>query len=149
MAALHRPALPAPRALGRHVGGRWLIVVAAGAAVLFALLQVNQFSRATSTGYALDALRQQQAMKQAQNHELEAQVAELSSLGRVSWDARTKLGLVPASKRVYITVNQPVPDRQTLPTRYQQQAAAAAPAATPQAGGAPWWKHILDLTPFR
>jgi cell division protein FtsL len=146
MAALHRPALPATRALGRRISRRWLLVGVASVAIVVALLQVNQFSRATSTGYALDALREQRAAKQAQNHELEAQVAELSSLGRVSWDARTKLGLVPAQKRVYITVNQQVPDRQTLPTRYRLDAvptAAAAKAATP------WWKHILQLLPFR
>ncbi|MHB8377926.1 MAG: septum formation initiator family protein [Dehalococcoidia bacterium] len=147
MAALHRPALPAPRAFGRRVSGRTVLVVAAFLAVGVATLQVNQFSRATSASYTIDALARERAMKQAQNHELEGEVAQLSSLGRIEWDARARLGLVPAQRTVYLTVNQAVPDGQSLPMGYQQQ--AAAPAAGPKtAGSTPLWKRLLKLIPF-
>ncbi len=147
MAALHRPALPAPRTFGRRVSGRTMLVGAALLAVTAATLQVNQFSRATSASYTIDTLAQERALKQAQNHELEGEVARLASLGRVEWDARARLGLVPAQRTVYLTVNQPVPQGQSLPLRYQQQAAAPS-AAGKAAGHPPFWKRLLKLIPF-
>ena len=147
MAALHRPALPVPRTFGRRVSGRTMLVAAALLAVTAATLQVNQFSRATSASYTIDTLAQERALKQAQNHELEGEVAQLASLGRVEWDARARLGLVPAQRTVYLTVNQPVPDVQSLPMRFQQQAAAPRAAGQP-AGHTPFWKRLLKLIPF-
>ncbi len=146
MAALHRPALPAPRTLGKRISGKTVFIAAAVLAAGAAILQVNQLSRATSTGYEIDALSRERAAKQAENHELEAQVAQLSSLGRVEWDARTRLHLVPAERRLFITVNQPVPDRQMLPTRFMPPQ-PAAPAVKPSHRS--FWKRVLGLIPFR
>src|SRR5581483_4099377 len=144
MALLHRPALPFPRSFGRRVSGKLLAALAAAFVIGVAVLQVNQFSRATSTSYEIEALNRERAAKQARNYELEAEVAQLSSLGRVEWDARTRLHLVPAERRLYIDVNQPVPDRQTLPTRFLPSGTDAEPAdgAGASARG-PWWERIL------
>ena len=70
--------------------------------VIAAGFQVNQFSRLTSTGYEINELNRQRAERQAANHELEAEVAQLSSLARVDWEARTRLHLEPAQQKLYI-----------------------------------------------
>lgn len=134
MASIQRPALP-----GTGVGilrfprvpraRRWLlasIIVLVGAA----MLQVNQFSRLTSTGYEMERLKLERAEKLAVNHQLEADVARLSSLGHIDWTARVELEMVPATSRLYIDVNQPVPAHDTLPTRYRP---AESPVQAPPA----------------
>ena len=143
MAAIHRPAFPAQRAPGRVSGS----LVLAGAVVLVigaALLQVNQFSAVTGTGYQIESLRQERAAKLAENHALEAEVARLSSLARVEMEARTKLDMAPASRVMHLQINGPVPERQTLPTRYL----AAEDASKADAADPPLWKRLVDLLPF-
>jgi len=143
MAALHRPALPAPRALLRQRQS-WLVAAAAVAVIVgAAAFQVNQFSTATSTSYDINELNRIRAARQAENHELEAQVASLSSLARVDLDARLRLGLVPAERKLYIQVNQPSPRKQTLPTRFLPTESSGE--LPPQE---PLWKRLLHVLPF-
>lgn len=151
MAALHRPALPipgrlaAPRVLAKARSGRALLVLLAALVLGVALLQVNQFSRLTSTGYQINELNSERASRQAENHALEAEVASLSSLARVDWEARTRLHMEPATRKLYIDVNHPAPDRQTLPTRFLPQQSAAPPVL---ASHESLWKRLLKLLPF-
>ncbi len=143
MVSLHRSALAAPRALlPRFRAGRWMVVLAGCALVAAALFQVNQFSRLTSTSYEINALNQQRAARQAQNHELAADVARLSSLARVDIEARVRLHMEPAQQKLFVNVNQPVPDRESLPTRF-------LPPDRPQAAsaGSPWWSELLRVVP--
>jgi cell division protein FtsL len=146
MAALHRPAILAPRILGRPRSGRIVLYVVAGIVVVVALLQVNQFSRLTSAGYEVESLKRERDLKVAENHKLEADVASLSSLARVDLEARLELGMQPATNRLYIDVNHAVPDRQTLPTRFLPQ---EMPQQAPEHDGKPLWKRATDwLIPF-
>ncbi len=146
MAALHRPALPAPRLLRGPRSNRWLAFAAVALVIIAALLQVNQFSRLTSTGYEIDSLRREGGAMQAQNHELAAEVASLSSLARVDWEARTRLMMEPASRRLYIEVNAVAPD-QSLPTRYLPPAEPATDA--PASNDESLWERALGALPFR
>jgi hypothetical protein len=145
MAALQRLALPAPRILGRPRPGSLLVVAALVALVAVALVQVNQLGRMTGKGYQIDELNRERAARRAENREVEAQVARLSSLARVDWDARVRLGMVPAARKLHIAVNATVPEHQALPPRFLP---AEAPPAPPPAAGRPWWKRALDLLPF-
>jgi cell division protein FtsL len=146
MAALHRPAILAPRILGRPRSGRLVLYVIAAIVVVVALLQVNQFSRLTSAGYEVESLTRERDLKVAENHKLEADVAGLSSLARVDLEARLELGMQPATNRFYINVNHAVPDRQTLPIRFLRE---DAPPQAPERGGKPLWKRAIDwLIPF-
>ncbi len=142
MAVIHRPALPAQRAPGRIRSGR---IVLTGAAVLViggAVLQVNQFSAVTGTGYQIEDLKRERAAKQAENRDLEAEVARLSSLARVDIEARTRLSMGPAGRVMHLEVNGPVPERQTLPTRFLPvEGEAESPRPT-------LWERLLDLLPF-
>jgi cell division protein FtsL len=143
MAALQRPALATPRLLRRPRTGRLLLVGAIGLVVIAAGFQVNQFSRLTSTGYQINELNKERSDRQASNHALEAEVAQLSSLARVDWEARTRLHLEPAQQKLYLTVNHEVPDRQTLPTRFLPP----EPVETGQTGD-PAWKRLIKSLPF-
>jgi cell division protein FtsL len=143
MAALHRPAIAAPRVFGKPLGGKLVLVAAIALVVIEAGFQVNQFSRLTSTGYAINELNRQRAQRQAENHAIEAEVARLSSLARVDWEARTRLHLEPAKQKLYLTVNHPVPDRQSLPTRFLPHEPANADEIVE-----PMWKRLLKSLPF-
>jgi len=143
MVALHRPALPFPRTFLRQRQG-WIALLASGAIIAAVMaFQVSQLSTATVTSYEINELNRMRASIQAENHELEKQVAEYSSLARVDIEARVKLNLQPAQRKLYIDVNQPLPQQQTLPTRFQPPAHTyEAPAAEP------WWRHLLRVLPL-
>ena len=118
MVAIHRRALPAPRAFLKQRQG-WLLIGLAGVLAIGVMaFQVNQLSSATVTSYEINALNRERAAKQAENHELEKEVARLSSLARVDIEARVRLGMVPATRKMYVEVAQPLPEQQTLPTRF-------------------------------
>lgn len=155
MAALHRPAVSAPRAAGAAAGaatravfrrpGKLALYVVMALVVAAAVLQVNRFSTVASRGYQINDLQRQRAEKQAENHQLEAEVANLSSLARVDIEARTRLKLQPATQKMYITVHGDVPQRQSLPTRFlpeEQPAAAPTPAADESI-----WQRITGWLP--
>jgi cell division protein FtsB len=143
MAAIQRPALRTPALRGRFGSGR-LVLIGAGALVIFgALLQVNQFSAVAGTGYEIEQLKRDRATKQAEIHELEAEVARLSSLARVDIEARVRLGMTPASQTIHMEVTGAVPDHQTVPTRFLPSEREAAGPGDP-----PLWKRLADLLPF-
>lgn len=144
MAAIQRPAT-LPRALpGRLRSGRVPLIFAAILLTGAAALQVNQFSAVTGTGYEIEDLKRARAEKQATNHDLEAEVARLSSLARVEIEARVRLGMVPPAKILNLDITGEVPDHQTLPTRYLPQEQEADDASD----GGSFWDHVLDLLPF-
>lgn len=147
MAVIPRAALPARPAPGKNRAGRIAVFGGGALLVVVALLQVNQFSRLTSTGYEIERLERQRAEKQALNHQLEAEVAWLSSLARVDWEARTELKMEPAKRKLQIGVNVPAPARRSLPTRF-----LTSPETPPaDAGGdpaPPLWRRVLGLLPF-
>jgi len=124
---------------------RALLFIAALLVIGVALLQVNQFSRLASTGYQINELNRERASRQAENHELEAEVASLSSLARVDWEARTRLHMEPAQQKLYIDVNHALPDRQMLPTRFLPQ---EQPVTAPVGEDGALWKRLLRLLPF-
>jgi hypothetical protein len=144
MAVLQRPALPFPRTLSRPSSRLWIVgalaVLAAGA-----LAQVHQFSTLTSTGYEIEQLEHLRTEKLAANHELEAEVAQLSSLARVDWEARVRLGMQPATRRFYIEVNQAPPEQQRIPTRFLPD---AAPDDATAARSPSLWQRLRDVLPF-
>jgi hypothetical protein len=143
LVALRRPTLFAPRTFLRKRQGLLALLAAAALISAVGALQVNQLSNATIASYEINELNRERAAKQATNHELEAQVAGLSSLARVDIEARLRLGLQPASRKLYISVNQPLPTEQTLPTRYIPQEGAEQ---LPDRAGL--WETLSGLVPF-
>jgi cell division protein FtsL len=147
MAILQRTALPGSGRISRPQSLKPFMIASIALAIVIAGAQVNQFSRLTSTGYEIEGLKRERAAKQAANHELEAEVARLSSLARIDWEARTRLGMTPATRTMYIDVNAELPARQSLPTRYLPDA-VQQPAPTVDADSDSIWERALKLLPF-
>lgn len=137
-------ARPAPRARlhGPALGARSVLIAAGLALAAAALLQVVQTSNVTNAGYHIQRLEQERLQWQARVHQVEAEVASLSSLERIEQEARGRLGMVPAERRLYLEMNAPVPTHQLLPTRF------SPPEAPEQRSSEPWWRDLLDLLPF-
>lgn len=143
MAALHRTAAAAPALIRQRAS--WLIFAIIAALIVgIAAFQVSQFSSLTNTSYEINELNRIRAEKQARNHELEADVAWLSSLARVDIEARVEMNLQPSTKVMHIGVNLPAPTHQTLPSRFQP----VEQTADEQAEGDGWIERMIEMVPF-
>lgn len=87
---------------------RWglpaLLPTTAAIVSLASLLLLLQSSNVTTSGYdlrRLEAMREDWAQS---NYQLEAEIAYLQSLGRVAREAKEKLGMVPATTYLFVTV---------------------------------------------
>jgi cell division protein FtsL len=148
MAAIQRAAT-ATRMRGWPFGARTLLAAGIAFAVVVAGFQVHQFSRITSRGYEIDALNRELAARRAENYELEAEVAQLSSLARVEWEARVEKKMEAPKRTLFIDVNAPVPARDQLPTRFEQPQAQPEAAAAGTGGATPFWQRLAGwLLPF-
>lgn len=140
MAAVqHAPTLP--RVAVRHVPWTLLAALALLAAVSLGLLQVLQSSRAASAGYALRELDRERDALAAEVRLLEADVAAQARTDQVRRIAVERLGMVPPSRTVRVTVAERGPSGIGLPARYivrPEPAAAPAPA---------WWEALLRRLP--
>ena len=72
---------------------------------------------------------------------LEADIAQTSGEGQLRERAMRRLGMVPATNSVRITVDTPAPALPALPERYvvRPQPAPAPPLA--------WWEQLLRWVP--
>jgi cell division protein FtsL len=99
-------------------------------------------SRATSTSTDIRQLERARDDWEARSQELQAEIAFLGSLDRIEKEARGRLGMVPPTETIYVTVDQPAPEKQLIPLRF-------LPAAKeqPQQHHS-WWESILDMLPL-
>jgi cell division protein FtsL len=116
----------------------WAFAVAA----LVGLWQVIQISDATTSGININRLEEKRLNLQASVHELEAEVAALTSLDRVEREARERLGMVPAQGQLHLEVNVPAPEQQLIPRRFLDPETLSPEPAEP------WWEPLLRLLPF-
>jgi hypothetical protein len=91
----------------------------------------------------MQRLEREQADRRARVHQLEAEVAALSSLDRVERAARERLGMVPAPKIRYLDVAIEPPAGLLLPGPFVVPEAAAAPKE-----GTSWWDRLLRASPL-
>ena len=130
---LSRP-LSQPLSLRPVLLGAFLVIALVG------LLQVTQTSGVTSTGYSLRSLEQERLARQA--HQLEAEVAALTSMERIESEARGRLGMVAPAEVETLEVHKQPPAQQLIPQRYFPEAAES----TPKAGS--WQQRLLRLLPL-
>ena len=133
---------PLPKPLPQTTNVRPVLLGAFLVVALIGLLQVVQTSNATTTGYNLNRLEQQRQDDQAQVHQLEAEVASLTSMDRIEAEARGRMGMVPAGNTINLEVHKPPPEQQLIPRRFAPEPSSAAPA------GESWWQSLLQLLPF-
>jgi cell division protein FtsL len=122
------------------VGLRPLILGAFFTIAAVCLLQVVQTSDATTSGYNLMDLERQRLDRQAQVHELEAEIAGLTSMQRIEQGARGRLGMVPPEQVLTLEVHKEPPAQQLVPQRYLTE--------QPPAEGSSWQSRLLRLLPF-
>ena len=122
-----------------------IVVAAAVAVVVIGLLQIMQTSRATTANFRIQQLEQQKLELDASVRQVEADVASLSSLGRVQREAQ-RMGLVPPSSSTTVTVNAPPPQAPAghLPSRFAPQ-----PHIEKGQQGSSWWQDLLKVLPFQ
>jgi hypothetical protein len=116
--------------------------VALALVAAIALLQVLQSSSVASTGENMQRLERDKAQKTAEIHQLEKDVAALSSLDRIDRNARDRLGMVPARSFQYVTVNTEAPTVPLLP----RPIIDATPLPEPQSEA--WWKSFIKALPL-
>lgn len=133
---------PLPRPFPRITGVRPVIVGAFLVVACLGLLQVAQTSSATTTGYNLQRLENERSATQAEVHQLEAEVAVLTSIDRIDREARGRLGMVPAGNTMTLEVHKQPPEQQLVPLRFLTESGA------PQVESSSWWQKLLNLLPF-
>ena len=121
---------------------RRAIAVALAAVAAIALLQVLQSSSVASTGETMRQLEREKAAKTAQIHQLEKDVAALSSLDRIDRAARDRLGMAPARRFEYISVETEAPTVPLLPRPVIDSTPIQEP--TPEV----WWQSLLKALPL-
>jgi cell division protein FtsL len=112
--------------------------------VAIALLQVAQSSGFAHTGQSMQRLEQQKSDLKAEVHDLEAEVAALSSLERVDRAARERLAMVPPKSTDYLNVAIEGPEGMLLP-----RPIISTPTAGQLEEAVPWWQALLQALPFR
>jgi cell division protein FtsL len=115
-----------------------ICVVVIGIAGLLPLLLS---SKVTSTSSDIRQLERVRNDWQARTQELEAEIAVLGSLDRIEKEARDRLGMVPPGETVYITVDQPAPEKQIVPLRF------LPPEKEQPRQEESWWESILGMLP--
>jgi hypothetical protein len=96
----------------------------------------------TTTGHDIRALEMRKADLNAAIHLAQADVARLGAAERIEQRAR-EMGMVPAERRVYVTIEQPLPAT-GMPARYLNEEVASASTTTVR----PWWKSLLSRLPM-
>lgn len=142
MATLDRLAPPPAAQAAPAWSPRRAIAATLSMLVAIALLQVLLTSSFAHTGNTMQRLDRQRADLTAQNHQLEAEVAALSSLERVERAARDRLGMIPASRIEYVSVGLEPPNQALLPRPI------VGPTAPPNEPD-PWWQSLIRVLPFR
>lgn len=142
MSVLDRPVLPVSEDSAQALR-RLISLTFALALVAFAiLLPVVQSSDEAAQGYRIRALEQQKSDLEAQNYAGQAKIAQLGALARIDNEARNRLGMVPASDVVAVTVDVPETSNQlTAP-----DSLAGAKPDPPPARSSPWVR-LLRLVP--
>jgi hypothetical protein len=138
------PAAPAreraaPRSEGRQPGLPSLVIVCVmviGVAGLLPLLLSSEVIHTSGDVRQLEGVRNDW---NARNQELEAEIAVLGSLDRIEKEARERLGMVPPEETIYLTVDQPAPEKQIVPLRF------LLPEKRQSQDDESWWESILGL----
>ena len=103
---------------------------------LGSIVWLSQTSTLVSLGYDIARMEKQKAELDSDAQRLQSQIADYESLSRIEDEAKSKLGMVPASKTVYIEVPANSPD-----------ATPAAPANPNLAPTTDWWKDLVEMLP--
>ena len=129
----------APRSEGRQPGVPSLVITCVVVIGLAGLLPLLLSSKVIHTSEDIRQLEGVRNDWQARNQELQAEIAVLGSLDRIEKEARQRLGMVPPDDTVYLTVDQPAPEKQIVPLRF------LPPEKDQAQEDESWWESILGM----
>ena len=109
-----------------------LLPTAAAVLGLVSLLLSVQTSRVTTSGYDIRRLEQVRQEWRDRNHVLEAEISSLKSLDRVEREAKEVLKMVPATRYIYVVVEEAAPSGAATLPRDQQELTEPPP----------WWRVL-------
>lgn len=141
MAVTSRP--PARRTQSGSLSLPMVLTLAVMAIGLAGTLSLLPSSQATSTSYSMRQLETTRNDWRARTHELEAEIASLGSLERIEREARERLGMVPPTETIIITVDMPPPEKQIIPERF-----LPTTEEKPEEDQQSWWESLIDFLPL-
>ena len=103
---------------------------------LGSIVWLSQTSTLVSLGYDIARMDKQKTELDIAAQRLQSQIADYESLSRIEDEAKSKLGMVPASKTVYVQIPANPPD--------------STPSASTNPNLAPtteWWKDLVEMLP--
>lgn len=103
---------------------------------LGSIVWLSQTSTLVSLGYGIARMEKQKAELNIDAQRMQSQIAQYESLQRVADEAKSKLGMVPASNSVY--VNIPAGQSESTP------AASTNPYLAPDTA---WWQELTGMLP--
>ena len=133
----------APRSEGWQPGLPSLVITCVVVIGLAGLLPLLLSSRVIHTS---EDIRQMEGVRndwQARIQELQAEIAVLGSLDRIEKEAQQRLGMVPPEDTLYVTIDQPAPEKQVIPLRF------LLPKEDQSHQDSSWWESILDMFHLR
>lgn len=103
---------------------------------LGSIVWLSQTSTLVSLGYDIARMEKEKAQLDTDAQRLQSQIADYESLSRIEDEAKSKLGMVPASKTIYIDIPA-------------SQPASTTPSATNPnlAPTTDWWKDLVEMLP--
>jgi cell division protein FtsB len=131
---------PSERVAGSPHTARWIV---AGIAIvgLSAMLPVLQKSTQTSRGFTLQQRQAEASQLTNEIHQLEGEVARLTSQERIERRAY-QIGLLPSRDAIYVDVSVPGPEPAKIPAEF------LPPREPTVEDPAPWWRSLLSWLPF-
>ena len=129
----------APRSEGRQPGLPSLVIICVVVIGIAGLLPLLLSSKVIHTSGDVRQLESVRNDWNARIQELEAEIAVLGSLDRIEKEARGRLGMVPPDETVYITVDQPAPEKQIVPLRF------LLPKKDQSQRDESWWESIIGM----
>jgi cell division protein FtsL len=114
----------------------WRFILVAILISLAAIIWLSQTSTLVSLGYETENLDKQEVLLDRQATQLQAQIAQYEDLNRIEDEAKTKLNMVPAQKKVYVKV-----------PANQIEESAATSSNSKLAPVNDWWRELLEMLP--
>lgn len=114
----------------------WRFILIAILVSLAAIIWLSQTSTLVSLGYETENLDKQEVLLDRQATQLQAQISQYEDLNRIEDEAKTKLGMVPAQKKVYVKV----PANQLEESPQTSSNSKLAPVND-------WWRELLEMLP--
>ncbi len=127
---------------GRQLSLPALVTICVVVIGLAGLLPLIVSSETTRTSSDVQQLERASNDWQARVQELQADIAFLGSLDRIEKEARERLGMVPPTETVYVTVDAPEPEAQLVPSRF-----LPAKKEQPRQEES-WWESLLHKLPL-